>query len=172
MARPRSSGSARTRPRSTPPRSGPGRCRSTAAELLEPTVQAEPVAADLATRVELGQTFDSLVTPATAGLYRAAYPVAPASATDDPAEARFRSVCAGRATDGVALYQAAKTAQGAGQALPATPVLDAASAAAAAPAVAAFVTWVEWTWVAVAPASRRPGTQPGSTTPPRCRPGA
>jgi hypothetical protein len=128
---------------------GTGAVPLTAAELLEPTVQAEPVAADLATRVELGQTFDSLVTPAIAGLYRAAYPVAPASATDDPAEARFRSVCAGRATDGVALYQAAKTAQGAGQALPATPVLDAASAAAAAPAVAAFVTWVEWTWVAV-----------------------
>ncbi len=128
---------------------GPGPVPLAAAELLEPAVQAESVAADVATRVELGQTFESLVTPAIAALYRTAYPVAPASANGDPAETRFRSVCAGRTTDGVALYQAAKAAQAGHQALPAEPVLAGADAAAAAPAIAAFITWVESTWGAV-----------------------
>jgi hypothetical protein len=117
-----------------------------AAELLEPVVEAEPIVADLATRVELGQTFETLVSSAIAALYRTAYPIAPASAGADPAEARFRSVCAGRATDGVALYQAAKAAQAAHQALPAKPVLDAASTPAATEAVSTFIGWVESTW--------------------------
>ena len=125
---------------------GPGQVPLAAAELLEPVVQAESVAADLATRVELGQTFESLVPPAIAGLYRSVYPVAPAGPAADPAEARFRSVCAGRATDGVALYQAAKAAQAAQQALPAEPVLDAATSPVAAQAVSIFIAWVESTW--------------------------
>ena len=125
---------------------GPGQVPLAAAELLEPVVQAEYVAADLATRVELGQTFESLVPPAIAGLYRTAYPVAPAGAAADPAEARFRSVCAGRVVDGVALYQAAKAAQAAQQALPAEPVLDAATTPVAAQAVSTFIAWVESTW--------------------------
>lgn len=117
-----------------------------AAELLEPVVEAEPVEADLATRAELGQTFETLVSPAIAAAYRAAYPIAPAAGGTNPAEARFLSVCAGRVTDGVALYQAARAAQAAHQALPAKPVLDAASTAAAATAVSTFIEWVEATW--------------------------
>ena len=129
---------------------GPAQAPLAAAELLEPVVEAEPVAADLATRAELGQTFETLVSPAIAAAYRTAYPIAPADAAADPAEARFRSVCAGRVTDGVALYQAAKAAQAAHQALPAEPALDAASTAAATTAVSAFIEWVESTWGAPA----------------------
>jgi hypothetical protein len=125
---------------------GTGQAPLASAELLEPVVEAEPVVADLATRVELGQTFETLVSPAIAAAYRTAYPIAPAGAAADPAEASFRSVCAGRATDGVALYQAAKTAQTAHQALPTKPVLDAASSPAAAEAVSTFIGWVESTW--------------------------
>jgi hypothetical protein len=122
---------------------GPGQVPLAAAELLEPVIEAESVAADVATRVELGQTFETLASPAIAGLYRTAYPVAAADAAADPAEARFRSVCAGRVTDGVALYRAAKAAQ---PALPAEPALDAASTPAAAQAVSTFIEWVESTW--------------------------
>jgi hypothetical protein len=125
---------------------GPANVPLAAAELLEPVAEAEPVAADLATRVELGQTFETLVSPAIAAAYRTAYPVAPAGTAADPGEVRFRSVCAGRVTDGVALYQAAKAAQAAHQALPAAPALDAASTPAAAEAVSTFIGWVESTW--------------------------
>ena len=117
-----------------------------AGELLEPVVEAEPLTPDLATRVELGQTFESL-TPATLRQqFRAAYPIAPADPGDEDAATRFRAVCAGRATDGVALYSAAKAARRAGQPLPQAPVLDAAAQPAAATAVAAFIQWVEATW--------------------------
>src|SRR5690242_20403294 len=43
---------------------GPEHVPLAAAEPLEPVVQGESVAADLATRVEFGQTFESLVPPA------------------------------------------------------------------------------------------------------------
>jgi hypothetical protein len=125
---------------------GSGLVPLAAGELLEPVVEAESITVDLATRVELGQTFETLVTPAIASLYRTAYPVAPADAAADPAEARFRSVCAGRVTDGVSLYQAAKAAQAAHRALPTEPALDAASTPAAAEAISTFIDWVESTW--------------------------
>jgi hypothetical protein len=113
---------------------------------LEPIVEAEPLGTDLATRVELGQTFETLAPAALRKKFRDAYPIAPAGQDADPVTARFLAVCAGKATDGVALYTAAKTAQKANKPLPPKPALPAASRAAAAKAVAAFVDWVETTW--------------------------
>jgi hypothetical protein len=121
-----------------------------AGELLEPLVQSEPVGADLATRVELGQTFESLVSDELTGLFRGAYPIAAADAATDPAVARFLSVCAGRAVDGVALYAAARAAHGAGEALPAAPALDSTLQPAARQAISTFLEWVEVTWGAPA----------------------
>lgn len=115
-------------------------------QLLEPLVEAEPLTPDLATRVELGQTFESLASAALHQPFRAAYPIAPSDPGDDEAATSFRAVCAGRATDGAALYSAAKAAQRAGQPLPPAPVLDAAARPAATTAVAAFIKWVEATW--------------------------
>ena len=151
---------------------GPDHASLAAAELLEPVVEAESLATDLATRVELGQTFETLVSPVIAGLYRTAYPIAPADAAADPAEARFRSICAGRVTDGVALYQAAKAAQATHQALSAEPALDANARPAALEAISTFIEWVESTWELSRAASRRPGTPPGSTTRPPWPPAA
>jgi hypothetical protein len=113
---------------------------------LEPVVEAEPLGADLATRVELGQTFESLAPAALRKKFRDAYPIAPAGEGADPATARFLAVCAGKAVDGVELYTAAKTAEKANKPLPPKPALPAASRPAAAKAVAAFVEWVETTW--------------------------
>ena len=73
-------------------------------QLLEPLVEAEPIGPDLATRVEIGQSFESLVTTTLRDQFRSAYPIGPADATTDPATARFLAICAGRALDGVALY--------------------------------------------------------------------
>lgn len=115
-------------------------------QLLEPLVEAEPLTPDLATRVELGQTFEALVPLELARRYRTAYSVAPAGPGADAAEARFRSVCAGRAVDGVALYEAAKAAHAAGHDLPAEPALEGAQRLTAVDAVRAFVAWVEETW--------------------------
>jgi hypothetical protein len=116
------------------------------ADQLEPVVEAEPLGADLATRVEIGQTFESLAPAALRAKFRDAYPIAPAGPGTDPAAARFLAVCAGRAVDGVALYTAAKAAQRAHKPLPPKPALPAASRASAAKAVAAFIEWVETTW--------------------------
>jgi hypothetical protein len=116
------------------------------ARLLEPLVEAEPLTPDLATRVELGQTFETLVSHELALLFRTAYPIAPAEPGIDPAGARFLAVCAGRAVDGVAIYEAAKTAYAAGDDLPAQPAVGGAMRPAAVDAVRAFVTWVEETW--------------------------
>jgi len=115
-------------------------------KLLEPVVEAESLEPDLSTRVELGQSFETLVAPAIASLFRAAYPIARATAAADPAEARFRSICAGRATDGVALYQAAKAAKAEYKALPPTPTLSATQIPSALDAINAFIEWVESTW--------------------------
>jgi hypothetical protein len=115
-------------------------------QLLEPVVQAETPQPDLATRVELGQTFEALVPAAIATLYRTAYPIDLAGPAADPSEKRFRSVFAGRATDGVALYEAAKAAKAAHHALPPTPTLNATQKQTATHAVNAFIAWVEATW--------------------------
>ena len=116
--------------------------------LLEPLVEAEPFTPDAATRVEIGQSFEALLTKAGVATavrdqFRAAYPIGAASTTADADTAAFLRICAGRAVDGVALYAAAKTA--AGQ-LPAQPGLDATSAAKVQPLMAPFLAWVESTW--------------------------
>jgi hypothetical protein len=115
-------------------------------QLLEPVVQAETPQPDLATRVELGQTFEALVPAAIANLYRAAYPIDPAGPAAGPDEARFRSVFAGRVTDGIALYQAASAAKAAHHGLPHSPALKAAQKQTALHAVNSFIEWVETTW--------------------------
>ena len=118
---------------------------------LEPLVEQEPLTPDLATRVELGQSFEELLAKAAAPVsvrdqFRAAYPIAPADASADAATAQFLRVCAGRAVDGAALFVAAKAAPGH---LPPQPVLVAGAQPAAQQALNAFVTWVESTWGAV-----------------------
>jgi hypothetical protein len=115
-------------------------------QLLEPVLEAETPQPDLGTRVELGQTFESLVPAAIASLYRTAFPIGPAAAGADPGETRFRSIFSGRVTDGVALYQAAKAAKAHHHGLPATPTLNANQRQTALPAVNAFIEWVESTW--------------------------
>src|SRR5262245_43528530 len=112
-------------------------------QLLEPLVEAEPIGPDLATRVEIGQSFESLVTTTIRDLFRGAYPIGPADPTTDPATARFLAVCAGRAVDGVALYLAAKDAQRANHPLPDRPALPTNLQHAAQAAIATFIRWVE-----------------------------
>ena len=107
-------------------------------QLLEPLVEAEPIGPDLATRVEIGQSFESLVTTTLRDQFRSAYPIGPADATTDPATARFLAICAGRALDGVALYLAAKHGH-------VPPNLQQA----AQQAIATFIHWVEATWGAL-----------------------
>jgi hypothetical protein len=113
---------------------------------LEPVVEAEPLGTDLATRVEIGQTFESLLPAALRKKFRDAYPIAPAGPDTDPRTSRFLAICTGRAVDGVELYAAAKAAQRANKPLPAKPALPAASRPAATKAIAAFIEWVETTW--------------------------
>ena len=112
---------------------------------LEPAVENEPFTPDLATRVEVGQTFEALlaraqIATAVRDAFRAAYPIAPATSTSDATAAGFLHVCAGRATDGVALYTAARAG-----AL-AAPTLDTTTHAKVAPVLTAFTSWVEATW--------------------------
>jgi hypothetical protein len=106
---------------------------------LEKQLEREAPSADLATGVELGQVLSRLLADAGASdaPFRGAYPVA-ATPDDpnDPVEAQLRRVCAGRAIDGVAAYEAIKAA--------------ATSVPPAPPAVLqAFVAWVESTIGAV-----------------------
>lgn len=115
-------------------------------QLLEPLVELEPLTLDLATRVEIGQSFEELVSTAVRDRFRDAYPMGPADAASDPVTARFVAVCAGRAVDGVALYFAAKQAQRNAQPLPPTPTLDSSLQAEATQAIATFIQWVATTW--------------------------
>jgi hypothetical protein len=121
---------------------------------LDSLVEREPFTPDLATAVELGQRFETLL--AAAGLagavlqglisdFRAAYPVpSPADpsigALHDPALARFLRVCAGRATNGVDLHQAYL---GTRPALPATPPVDPPRQAAVQAALEGLVQWTQ-----------------------------
>ena len=81
-ARPRSPRSPRTPPRSRRRRLGTAAVTLAAGELLEPVVEAEPLTPDLATRVELGQTFESLAP--------AASPAVPRHLPDRPGRPRRR----------------------------------------------------------------------------------
>lgn len=72
----------------------------------------ETLPLDLATAVDLGETFEAMLNdPTLVAPFRAAYPIAPASPADeasgDAELLRFRSVMAGRALDGAALFYAA-----------------------------------------------------------------
>jgi hypothetical protein len=115
-------------------------------QLLEAIVEPESLGPDLATRVEIGQTFESLVSTAVRDLFLDAYRIGPADDATDPATARFLAICAGRAVDGVALYIAAKQAQQANHPLPDRPVVPLNLQADAKAGIATFVRWVETTW--------------------------
>jgi len=85
---------------------------------LEELIETEGFGSDLGIRVELGQTFEALLgehqaLPATLDAFRstAAFKInldpEPQLASDaDQERARFQRVCAGRAIDGIALYDA------------------------------------------------------------------
>jgi hypothetical protein len=120
----------------------------TDSQLLEPVVEQEGFTPDLATRIEIGQSFEELLagaggSTAVRDQFRAAYPIAPAGATDEPATAQFLRVCAGRAIDGAALYTAARSAP---DHVPARPALTGAALSAATQALGGFIAWVEATW--------------------------
>jgi hypothetical protein len=84
-----------------------------AAAPIEQQLEAESFAPDLATRIELGQVLSRLLGDAGSddAPFRAAYAIAAAvDDATDPVEAQLRRVCAGRAIDGVAAYEASKSA--------------------------------------------------------------
>jgi hypothetical protein len=96
---------------------------------------------DLATSVDLGQTFESMLGDVTlAKAFRAAYPVAGPSASDtasgDVAVVRFRTMMAGRACDGAALFRAATAA------LPGLPLVPVVPLAKQAKVAKVLLRWV------------------------------
>lgn len=112
---------------------------------LEQRTEAEPLHADLGTRIELGQTLerllrariaDAVAANAVIGAFRTAYAVA-RDVTDalDPAEVTLRRVCGARAIDGFLVLEAAA----AGDAVP--PAVAGAERGAATDAVSALVDW-------------------------------
>jgi hypothetical protein len=115
---------------------------------LDAAMEAEPWTPDLSIRVELGQVLEDLLDERVSGiaaLFRAAYPVEAAPEPDlrsdpDRAGARFRRVVGGRATDGVAVLDAALAS------LPSLPPRPAgiphAQAEDVVDALLAFVDWV------------------------------
>ena len=111
---------------------------------LEYQCAREPFTPDVATRVELGQTFERLLAergqpPAIVTLFRGAYPVDPVAADpSDLAEVRFRSVVGSRAIDGIALAIAAQAAQ---PQLPPTPPIPGPSQG---PVLAALTDLLAW----------------------------
>jgi hypothetical protein len=130
---------------------------------LEEQLEREPFSPDLATRIELGQTFERLLTDAgvanLASRFRAAYPIgADVADPTDRAEVTLRRICAGRAVDGVALYAAARAAA---PSLPPQPPVPRPRQATVATLLQSFVTWVESTIGPVGVATDAPSWQPG-----------
>jgi hypothetical protein len=122
-------------------------------EQLEPLVGREPLGADLATRVEVGQLFESILERAqmdvaVRDVFRATYPIAAGTSVDEETS-RFLHVIAGRAIDGVALYAAAVEARAAGFDLPSQPAIDASIRSQMVDLVASFVARVDATWGAL-----------------------
>jgi hypothetical protein len=120
--------------------------------LLEPLLEAEPFTPDLATRVEVGQCFEALlaqggVAASVRDQFRTVYPLVlvPDRGGADPSTTAFLRICAGRAIDGVALFNAVRSASGG---VPAAPALEASVQPAVRAALAAFVEWVTGTWSA------------------------
>ncbi len=114
---------------------------------LEYQCAREPFTPDLATRVELGQTFERLLREqgkaALIGAFRDAYEISD-SANDpsDSAEARFRLVVSGRAIDGFALAVAAMAAQ---PNLPVQPAIAVGDHAAVIAALSDLLAWATQT---------------------------
>lgn len=112
---------------------------------LECDATREPFSPDLATRLEMGQTFETLLDEHGAsdvvGDFRTAYSVS-AMALDaaDVAELRLRRVCAGRAIDGLALADALRAAA---PGLPMIPAVRAALVANVAQAASDYLSWVD-----------------------------
>jgi hypothetical protein len=107
---------------------------------LEPVMETEPVAPDLALRIELGQALEALidrqVTPAASATaakaaLRTRYAL---PASSDPAAGALLAACAGRVADGVTLQ--------ADLARDNAPSIDAATDAALKPVFTAFLAWV------------------------------
>jgi hypothetical protein len=114
---------------------------------LEYQCERESLSPDLATRVELGQVFERLLTErGKTGLIRAfrtAYPVSDV-ATDpsDVSEVSFRLIVGGRALDGMAFATAARASQ---PNLPTNPSVSAGDQSDVLEAVADFLPWVTQT---------------------------
>jgi hypothetical protein len=113
---------------------------ASASQPLEPVMETEPVAPDLALRIELGETLEALidrqVTPAASATaaktaLRKKYAL---PASSDPAVGALLAACAGRVADGVALQ--ADLAKGN------APSFDAVTDAALKPVFTAFLAWV------------------------------
>jgi hypothetical protein len=114
---------------------------------LEPLVEREPLTKELSLRVELGETFRTLLTdaglvaqlPAYLAQYRIPRPTeAVLAAMPDQDEARFLRVVAERSLDGVELYEDIVAAAPAQPATPAVP-------AGVLPVLVAFRAWVDAT---------------------------
>ena len=112
---------------------------------LEYDATREPFAPDLATRLEMGQIFETLLdehgASAVVGDFRIAYSVSavPLDAAD-VAEVRLRRVCAGRAIDGLALADALRAAA---PGLPANPAVPAALVPNVTQTAGDFLAWVD-----------------------------
>jgi hypothetical protein len=133
-----------------------------AAAPLEQQLEHEPFSPDLATRVELGQTFERLLadhaTTDQTTSFRDAYPITPAPLDPaDPVEAILRRNCAGRAIDGIALYTAA---QAASPNPPPTPAIPTPRQPAVAAALQAYLAWVQATIGAIGTVSDPASWQP------------
>ncbi|WP_050024144.1 hypothetical protein [Verrucomicrobium sp. BvORR034] len=121
-------------------------------DLIEPMVQAEPLTPDYASRVEVGQLFEQLLTEAGVPElildFRLAYPLAAPDAAEvsgnpDHDTLRFRQVMAGRALDGISLNRAATdVAPG----LPAAPVVEQGKQNAVRGALDRLAAWVQEVW--------------------------
>jgi hypothetical protein len=110
---------------------------------LERVVESEPFSPDdLSTAVELGRTFEGLLTerdlPDLIPSYRTAYPIAEAPDDDGPT-ARLRALWRGRAVDGIGLYRAARSTL---PALP-PPAVDTGQEGGVRDALEKLVQWVD-----------------------------
>lgn len=112
---------------------------------LEDVVESEAITPDLSVRVELGQTFESLLDAAGVGsliaAFRTAFPLPDRVEDDRDAEAlRFLELCRGRALDGFLLHHEAKAAGGLP---PGAPPVDTALKPKVEEALRTFQQWIE-----------------------------
>ncbi|WP_038163244.1 hypothetical protein [Verrucomicrobium sp. BvORR106] len=121
-------------------------------DLMEPMVQAEALTPDYASRVEVGQLFEQLLTeagvPELVPDFRRAYPLLalqPEEIAGDPDHdtLRFRQVMTGRALDGISLNRAATVAF---PGLPPEPVVDPTQQGPVRDALDRLAEWVREVW--------------------------